>query len=64
VGTLLARCSCFFETLDARTVATECIAAESTGFALMLLVIASVEDLDAENFLRFFLRAARAGPKP
>lgn len=64
VGTLLARCSCFFETLEARTVATECMVLGSAGFVLVLLVIAGVEDLDAENFLRFFLRAASAGPKP
>lgn len=65
VGTLLARCSCFLEqTLDARTVATECIVLESAGFVLVLLVIAGVDDLEEENFLRFFLRAAKAGPRP
>lgn len=65
VGTLLARCSCFLEqTLDVRTVATECIALESGGFVLVLLVIAGVDDLEVENFLRFFLRAAKAGPRP
>ena len=65
VGTLLARCSCFFEEiLAARTVATEDVVLESAGFVLVLLVIAGVDDLEAENFLRFFLRAARAGPRP
>lgn len=65
VGTLLARCSCFLEqTLDARMVATECIVLESAGFVLVLLVIAGVDDLEEENFLRFFLRAAKAGPRP
>lgn len=64
VGTLLARCSCFCEQiLAARTVATE-DDIESAGFVLVLLVIAGVDDLEAENFLRFFLRAARAGPRP
>lgn len=64
VGTLLARCSCFLEqTFDARTVATECIVLESGGFVLVLLVIAGVDDLEEENFLRFFLRAAKAGPR-
>lgn len=65
VGTLLARCSCFFEEiLAARTVATEDVVLESAGFVLVLLVIAGVDDLEAENFLRFFLRAAKAGPRP
>lgn len=65
VGTLLARCSSFFEEilLAARTVATEDVVLESAGFVLVLLVIAGVDDLEAENFLRFFLRAARAGPR-
>lgn len=52
------------QTLDARTVATECIALESGGFVLVLLVIAGVDDLEVENFLRFLLRAAKAGPRP
>lgn len=66
VGTLLARCNCFFfeEILAVRTVATEDVVLESAGFVLVLLVIAGVDDLEAENFLRFFLRAARAGPRP
>jgi len=66
VGTLLARCSCFLEEiLAARTVATEDVAlVESAGFVLVLLVITGVDDLEAENFLRFLLRAARAGPRP
>lgn len=65
VGTLLARCNCFFEEiLAARTVATEDVVLESAGFVLVLLVIAGVDDLEAENFLRFFLRAAKAGPRP
>lgn len=65
VGTLLARCSCFFEEiLAARTVATDDVVLESAGFVLVLLVIAGVDDLEEENFLRFFLRAARAGPRP
>lgn len=64
VGTLLARCSCFCELiLAAKMVATE-VALESAGFVLVLLVIAGVDNLEAENFLRFFLRAARAGPRP
>lgn len=52
------------QTLDARTVATERIALESGGFVLVLLVIAGVDDLEVENFLRFLLRAAKAGPRP
>lgn len=59
---LLARCSFFKEILAARTVATEDVALESAGFVLVLLVIA--DNLEAENFLRFFLRAARAKPRP
>lgn len=66
LGTLLARCSCFFEEeiLAARTVATDDVVLESAGFVLVLLDIAGVDDLEAENFLRFLLRAARAGPRP
>lgn len=62
VGTLLARCNCFFETLDKRIEAIGCVVL-SIGFELVL-VIAGVEALEAENFFRFLVKADTRPRRP
>ena len=58
VGTLLALCSCFFDTFETRTEAIGYI-----GFVPVLLLIPDVDDLESEKVFRFF-RSATSAPKP
>lgn len=67
-GTLLARWSWFLEVVfpiaeEAEEFLTGSVDRLSTVLAFSL-VIAGVEAREAENFLRFFRSAARAGPRP
>ena len=70
VGTLLARCNCAL--VVAMLQITVTALGWPGGFIMEVLsmvlafslVIVGVEALEAENFLRFFLSAAIAGPRP